>query len=62
MLNVVVILIGVTLIVKPPFMFGETEIYAEDPDAIYAVVALLFGSVFLLSNAYTLIRFLRGNY
>ena len=50
------------MIVKPPFMFGATEIYANDPEAVYAVIAMLIMSVFLLSNSYTLVRFLRGEY
>ena len=43
-------------------MFGATEIYANDPEAVYAVIAMLIMSVFLLSNSYTLVRFLRGEY
>lgn len=50
------------MIVKPPFMFGETEIYTRDPEAWIAILVVLLASIFLLSNAYTLVRFLRGKH
>jgi len=52
--------VGVMMIVKPPFIFGETEIYTKDPEAWIAVIVVLGASILFLSNAYTLLRSLKG--
>ena len=58
--NLVLSLIGCFLIVKPPFIFGSNENYTEDPEYIYAVLAVLIGSLFQ-GSVYIFLRMLKGN-
>lgn len=55
-INVFLVISGIMLIVKPPFLFGHSY---EDPEALYAVIAVIFASVFLQSNVFVLIRMLK---
>ena len=60
--NVVLVFIGMMCIVKPPFLFGTiNELYSEDPEAIYAVIVLTLGSIFLQPTVYVILRILKGN-
>ena len=52
--------LGILLIVKPPFIFGWTELYTDDPQAKWAVMALILSSIFLQSNIFVLLRQLKG--
>ena len=33
-LNLVLVFVGIVFIVKPPFLFGHSQIYQEDPEAL----------------------------
>jgi drug/metabolite transporter (DMT)-like permease len=59
-INVFLVFSGLTMIVKPAVIFGSSEMYTNDPEAIYAVIALILGSVFLQANVYVLLRMLKG--
>ena len=52
--------LGILLIVKTPFIFGWTELYTDDPQAKWAVMALILSSIFLQSNIFVLLRQLKG--
>ena len=41
LINVIIVFIGIIMVVKPPFLFGSTEMYKEDPEAIYAVALMI---------------------
>lgn len=59
--NVVLVFIGMMCIVKPPFLFGTVdELYSNDPEAIYAVIAITLGSIFLQPTVYVILRILKG--
>ena len=59
--NVVLVFIGMMCIVKPPFLFGSVdELYSNDPEAIYAVIAITLGSIFLQPTVYVILRILKG--
>lgn len=60
--NVLLVFIGIICIVKPPFLFGTVdELYSNDPEAIYAVIAVSLGSIFLQPIVYVILRILKGN-
>ena len=48
------------LIVQPPFLFGHNEAFNYDTNAIYALVAIILGSVFIQPNVYVVLRLLKG--
>ena len=58
--NVFLVLAGLTLIVKPPFIFGEVQIYKENPLALYSALALILNASVLLPLTFVAFRFLRG--
>ena len=59
--NVVLVFIGMMCIVRPPFLFGSVdELYSNDPEAIYAVIVLTLGSIFLQPIVYVILRILKG--
>ena len=60
--NIVFVFIGVFFIVKPPFVFGSSEIYSQDPQAIYAVIAVVLGAIFFQANCFVTSRMLKGKY
>ena len=62
LINIVIVFIGIIMIVKPPFLFGVTAMYNEDPEAIYAVVLMICNSIFNQANLYVLMRILKGKY
>ena len=62
LINVIIVFIGIIMVVKPPFLFGSTEMYKEDPEAIYAVVLMICNSVLNQANIYVLMRILRGKF
>ena len=59
--NVCVVFCGITLIVKPPFLFGTWDVYSKDPEVIYAVLVMVFGYVLLQANVYVTLRLLKGS-
>lgn len=60
--NVLLVFVGIVLIVKPPFLFGASEMYQDDPEAKIAVIAMILGSVFLQANVYVILRMLKGSH
>ena len=59
-LNLFLVFAGIIFIVKPPFIFGYSKMYNEDPEALYAIIALLFGNVFLWAPTFIILRKLKG--
>lgn len=59
-INVVLVFIGIILIVKPPFLFGDSMLSSTDPDALNAAIILVLASLFLQSNVYVTLRSLKG--
>ena len=59
-INLLLVFAGIIFIVKPPFIFGQSEMYTEDPEAVYATIAICLGSMFLQSSVYTILRMLKG--
>lgn len=60
--NVLLFFMGINLIIKPPFLFGASGLYNDDPEAIYAVILVTLGSIFLQANVYVLLRMLKGSF
>ena len=58
--NLSLVFIGILHIVKPPFIFGISETYTSDPEAIYAVIGWVSNNVLIMSNVYVLLRMLKG--
>ena len=61
-LNVILVFFGILLIVKPPFIFGMSEMYTSDPEAIYAALALILAAIFMQANVYVILRQLKGKW
>ena len=59
-INILLVFAGIIFIVKPPFIFGQSEMYTQDPEAVYAIIAICLGSMFLQSSVYTILRMLKG--
>ena len=59
-INILLVFAGIIFIVKPPFIFGQSEMYTEDPEAVYAIIAICLGSMFLQSSVYTILRMIKG--
>ena len=60
--NIIFVFIGVFFIVNPPFVFGSSEIYSQDPQAIYAAIAVVLGAIFFQANCFVTSRMLKGMY
>ena len=60
LLNVICIVFGMVFIVKPPFLFGQSQVVNYDTNALYALVALILSSIFIQSNVYVTLRLLKG--
>ena len=60
LVNVVFIMFGMVLIVKPSFLFGSNDQFAYDSNGIYALIAVVCGSMFLNSNVSVVLRLLKG--
>lgn len=58
-LSVFIVFAGIVLIVKPPFIFGQSELYMNDPEAMQAVIILIFSTIFFLANVYVMLRKLK---
>ena len=58
--NIIFVFIGVFFIVKPPFVFGSSEVYSQDPQAIYAAIAVVLGAIFFQANCFVTSRMLKG--
>ena len=59
-LNLIFVFVGIVFIVKPPFIFGDSDTFFQDPEAIYAMVALIIGSAILQAGVFTILRVLKG--
>ena len=59
-LNLIFVFVGIVFIVKPPFIFGDSDTFFEDPEAIYAMIALIIGSAILQAGVFTILRVLKG--
>ena len=60
LLNFLMMFCGVVLIARPPFLFGETDLYANDPNVVWAFLALILHSMFFVSNVFVMLRLLKG--
>ena len=60
LLNFLMMFSGVVLIARPPFIFGETDLYANDPNVVWAFLALILHSMFFVSNVFVMLRLLKG--
>ena len=62
LLNFVLVFLGIIFIAKPPFIFGTNANMDSDdnPQAKWAILALVFSSAFLTSNVFVLLRMLKG--
>ena len=58
--NLVLVFSGIIFIVKPPFIFGYSKMYDQDPEALTAIIVLVLGSIFLQATVYTILRLLKG--
>ena len=59
-INLILVFVGIIFIVKPPFIFGYSKMYDEDPEALTAIIVLVLGSIFLQATVYTILRLLKG--
>ena len=59
-LNLIFVFVGIVFIVKPPFIFGDSDTFFQDPEAIYAMIALIIGSAILQAGVFTILRVLKG--
>ena len=60
LINFVIVFIGIILIVKPPFIFGWTDMYTSNPQAKWAVLGTVLSCVFLQSNVLVVLRQLKS--
>ena len=60
LLNFVMIFCGIVLIARPPFLFGLTDLYSNDSNVVWAILALVVHSLFLSSNLFVMLRLLKG--
>ena len=62
LLNFALVFLGIIFIAKPPFIFGSNTTMDSDdnPQAKWAILALVFSSAFLTSNVFVLLRMLKG--
>ena len=63
-MNIVLVFCGITLILKPPFLFGsdvlgEGEVDRQSPQYMVAALAVTLGTL-LQANVYILLRMLKG--
>ena len=61
LINVVFIVFGMVLIVKPGFIFGYTNMFDYDSEAVYALITVISGSLLLQPNVYIILRLLKGS-
>ena len=60
-LNVVLVLAGITMIVQPPIIFGATtSIYHKDQSALYAALACCFAASIVEPLKNVVLRNLKG--
>ena len=59
-INLFLVFAGIVFIVKPPFMFGHSNLYIEDPEALYAIIALVISSASLWALVFVILRQLKG--
>ncbi len=57
--NVFLVVAGMVLILKPPFIFGQSDAYSKDPEYVVAAIAVSVQTV-LLANVIILLRLLKG--
>ena len=54
-------LLDVCAFVETTLLFEDgVQMYNDDPEAIYAVIAMVLASVFLQANVYVTLRMLKG--
>ena len=51
---------GMVLIIRPPFLFGQNEVYLNNPMALYAAIVVSVISIFIQPNVYIVMRALKG--
>ena len=61
LINVAFIVFGMVLIVKPGFIFGYTNMFEYDSEAVYALIAVISSSLLLQPNVYIILRLLKGS-
>lgn len=61
-LNVIFIIFGMVLIVKPPFLFGLDVTFGYETESLYALIALILSSIFIQPNVYVALRLLKGTF
>ena len=59
LINLVLVFVGIIFIVKPPFIFGHSSMYFEDPEAIYAIIAMLGISALTIPPIYIFLKMLK---
>ena len=60
-LNVILVLAGITMIVQPPIIFGTTgSIYHTDKRALYAAIACCFAAMIMEPLKNVVLRSLKG--
>ena len=59
-INLFFVFFGIIFIVKPPFIFGHSKMYIEDPEALYAIIALVISSASLWALVFVILRQLKG--
>ena len=58
--NILMVLIGLVLIIKPPFLFGENDLYRQDPLALVCAIALTLAATVVNPLAPVVCRALKG--
>ena len=58
--NVCLVLGGLVLIVRPPFLFGDNEFYLKDPQALTAAILSILASVIVNPLSAVVLRALKG--
>ena len=53
---------GMVLIIRPPFLFGQNEVYLNNPMALYAAIVVSVISIFIQPNVYIIMRALKGKF
>ena len=54
-------LLDVSAFVETTLLFEDgVQMYNDDPEAIYAVIAMVLASIFLQANVYVTLRMLKG--
>ena len=60
LLNVILIVVGMVFIAKPPFIFGHNYVFEYDTSGVYALILLTSATVFIQPNVFIVLRFMKG--